>query len=225
MKTVRKAVVFLLRAILFAVGLFVAYGIFVFILSRIPVNCEDADPNEHVSIFVKSNGVHTDIVVPVVNRIKDWRTAVPFAHTVLKDSTFNYIGFGWGDKDFYLNTPEWSDLRVSTACNAMFYLGTSAVHTTFFHRMRESERCVKIDISNTEYRKIVDYISESFRDGAHPVVIPNAGYGKNDSFYEGDGRYSLFYSCNSWTNNALKAAGQKAALWTLTDTGILYHYQ
>ena len=50
-------------------------------------------------------------------------------------------------------------------------------------------------------------------------------YGKNDAFYEATGRYSLFHTCNTWTNNALKIAGQKACVWTPFDTGIFYHYQ
>ena len=44
-------------------------------------------------------------------------------------------------------------------------------------------------------------------------------------FYEAKGSYSLFYTCNSWANQALKAANQKAALHTLTDTGIFRHYE
>jgi len=35
----------------------------------------------------------------------------------------------------------------------------------------------------------------------------------------------LFHTCNTWANNALKACGQKASLWTPFDTGIFYHYQ
>lgn len=227
MKSLKTGLRLLLNPFLLVIGFFLTYSFVVFLLSRITINNQDADPSEDVAIYIKSNGVHTDIVVPIVNEIKDWRTQIPFEHTASKDTTFQYIGFGWGDKGFYLNTPEWSDLKVSTACTAMFYLGTSAMHTTFFHRMKENERCVKVNISNAEYQRLVDYINQGFCTETSPkfTVIPNAYYGKNDSFYEGNGKYSLFYTCNSWANNALKAANQKAALWTLSDTGILVHYQ
>ena len=57
------------------------------------------------------------------------------------------------------------------------------------------------------------------------LLIPTKSvYGTNDAFYEAKGHYSLFYTCNSWANQALKAAHQKAALWTISDTGILQHY-
>lgn len=224
MKWIKKSWRLCYRLLLGIVGFIVVYALAIFILSRITVNPESKQTDDGIEIYIKSNGVHTDIVVPVTNAVRDWRREIAFNHTVSKDTTYQYIGFGWGDKGFYLNTPEWSDLKVSTACNAMFYLGTSAMHATFFHQMRETKRCVKINISKAEYRKLVAYIEQGFC-GGKVTVIPNAHYGDDDSFYEGEGRYSLFYTCNSWANNALKAADQKAALWTLTDTGILCHYQ
>lgn len=212
------------RLLLGIIGFIFVYSLVVFILSRITVNPNDNQTDDSVVIYIKSNGVHTDIVVPVTSAVKDWRREIAFDHTISKDTTYQYIGFGWGDKGFYLNTPQWSDLKVSTACNAMFYLGDSAMHATFFHQLQENERCVKLQISTSEYQKLTTYIQNGFRD-QKVTVIANAHYGENDSFYEGEGRYSLFYTCNSWANNALKVANQKAALWTLTDTGILCHYQ
>jgi hypothetical protein len=44
-------------------------------------------------------------------------------------------------------------------------------------------------------------------------------------FYNAKGRYSLFYTCNTWANQALKSANQKAALWTIFDFGIFQHYK
>ena len=55
-------------------------------------------------------------------------------NTKSKDSTAEYLAFGWGDKGFYLDTPEWSDLKASTAFKAAFALGNSAMHTTFINQ-------------------------------------------------------------------------------------------
>ena len=46
-----------------------------------------------------------------------------------------------------------------------------------------------------------------------------------DAFYDAKGKYSLFYTCNTWANCALKAANQKASLWTVYDKGIFCHYK
>ena len=42
------------------------------------------------------------------------------------------------------------------------------------------------------------------------LVDANHYRSANDAFYEAKGRYSLFFTCNTWTNNALKICKQKA---------------
>ncbi|MFY0482982.1 TIGR02117 family protein [Flavobacterium sp. PLA-1-15] len=223
----KKAFKILGKILLGIVGFVVVYVLFAFILSRIPVNSENKNKNEDVTIYIKTNGVHTDIVVPIKTEYKDWSQKVQFAHIKSQDSTMQYIGFGWGDKGFYLNTPEWADLKFSTAFNAVFYLGTSAMHATFLKQVKETESCVKIKISQAEYQQLIAYIEESFQydKNGSPILINATTYGQNDSFYEANRKYHLFYTCNTWANNALKSANQKAALWTPSDTGIFCHYQ
>jgi uncharacterized protein (TIGR02117 family) len=205
----------------------VLYGFAAFTFSKIPINSELTHDENDVAIYVKTNGVHTDIVVPVRNEIKDWTNEIKGENTKGKDSCMAYIAFGWGDKGFYLNTPRWSDLRYSTAFNAAFGLGESAMHATFFKNMSENKDCIRLGISKENYKRLVAYIEDSFQLDANqmPTFISTTAYGINDSFYEAKGCYTLFYTCNTWVNNALKSANQKAALWTVTDTGIFCHYQ
>ncbi|NUY79352.1 TIGR02117 family protein [Flavobacterium sp. MAH-1] len=209
------------------IGIFlIAYFAVMFSLSRITVNSEDEDRASDVAIYIKSNGVHTDIVFPIKTTYKDWTPLVHPTRTLSKDSTFQYVGLGWGDHDFYLNTPEWSDLKASTAFKAAFWMGTGLMHATFHKEVKESELCIKVMVSKQEYLRMVAFAESSFikKDG-QTVQIPNASYGDHDLFFEAHGKYNLFYTCNAWANNCLKSGGQKAALWSLTDTGILCHYR
>lgn len=205
----------------------VLYVVSVYLISKITVNSNTdlIKQQRTVPIYILSNGVHTDIVVPVRNEIKDWRNQILFNQTQSKDSLMNYIGFGWGDKGFYLDTPEWSDLKASTALKAAFGVSSSAMHTTFFKQLKEGDDCKRILISEENYQNLVNYISSSFSDPLHPQWIEGHSYGKKDAFYEAKGSYSLFYTCNTWANNALKAANQKASLWTVYDKGIFCHYK
>jgi uncharacterized protein (TIGR02117 family) len=223
MKTIKKSLkyigVFLLTLM--------AYGLLVTLMSFIPVNSNQSAIDEpKVDIFILSNGVHTDIVVPVKNDSYDWSKRIKFEHTKDKDATAKYLAIGWGDRGFYLETPTWADLKVSTALKAATGLSSSALHTTFYKTMKEDAYCKKIQISTLEYQKLVLFIYDSFeiKSGDNIEIKTDAVYGKNDIFYEAKGSYSLFYTCNSWANQALKAANQKAALHTLTDTGIFRHY-
>lgn len=182
--------------------------------------------NNAIEIFIKSNGVHTDIIVPYKNQSKDWSSLVNPSFTKSGVSTTNYVSFGWGDKGFYLNTPTWAELKLTTAINALFYMSSTAMHVTFYNRIEESIQCKKICIGKMEYIKLCNYIEDSFdRINNSSILIPGASYGSHDLFYEAKGKYSLFNTCNTWANKALKSAGIKSCLWTPFDKGIFYQFQ
>lgn len=224
-KKLKSVLRFTLRFVLGIITFVAVYLLAVFVLYHIPVNRNPAQGGD-IPIYINTNGVHTDIVVPLKNNVKDWTTEFPFKHTQANDTLAAFIAFGWGDKGFFLDTPEWSDLRASTAIKAAFYLGTSAMHTRFYRNLTEDADCKKIMITQQDYAELVKYISDSFEldTSNKPQWLEGHSYGKHDAFYEGTGRYSLFYTCNTWANCALKAANQRAALWTPYDGGIFYQY-
>lgn len=71
-----------------------------------------------MEIYILTNGVHTDIVMPTKSEQIYWNKKIPYKNTIATDSTYQYIAMGWGDKGFYLETPEWSDLKASVAFKA-----------------------------------------------------------------------------------------------------------
>ncbi len=197
-----------------------------FLLSRIAVDAEKG-PKGEVEVFLLSNGVHTDLVLPLKQGDMDWSRIVPVTHTMGKDSSKDFVAFGWGDKGFYLDTPTWADLKFSTAFKAATALSTAAIHATYHHRPAEGENCRKIALTMDQYQRLTAYILQSFlrdKDGNVIFIPTSAVYGPDDAFYEAVGSYHLFHTCNTWTNNGLKAAGQKACLWTPFDKGIFYQY-
>lgn len=206
--------------------LIVVYLLAAYVLSRISVTGDEAKTKD-VTIYILTNGVHTDLVVPVQTEVINWNQFVDVNHTKGKDTTATYVAFGWGDKGFYLETPTWADLKVSTAFRAAFSLSTSAIHATFYKRLKENDSCKKILMSREQYEMLVQYIQGSFQltaDGKAIHIETTANYDTDDAFYEATGSYNLFHTCNTWANNGLKACGQKACLWTPFDTGIFYHY-
>ncbi|MEO7080483.1 MAG: TIGR02117 family protein [Flavobacteriales bacterium] len=198
-----------------------------FTLSRIPVAAEQ-DGGTDITAYILSNGVHTDIVVPVQTKQMDWSKLVPYRNTKAQDSSAAWVGFGWGDKGFYLETPTWGDLTPRVAFNAVSGLGTSAMHATFHHKLTEGDDCKRITLSAEQYARLVAFIRDGFAfdaEGRTTHIGAHADYGLTDAFYDGVGRYNLFHTCNTWANDALKTGGQKACLWTPFDTGILRQYR
>jgi len=83
-------------------------------------------------------------------------------------------------------------------------------------------------IDSVQYQTLIDFVKSSLEYSVEnqPIVIrTNAQYGDSDAFYEAKGAYSMFYSCNTWTNEALKKANMPAGIWATLDKGILSHYK
>ena len=203
------------------------YFLIAFCCSRITINASPSNPKE-VAIYIMTNGVHTDIIVPAVSAEMNWTKEISYQNTLEADSTYQYLAMGWGDKKFYLETPEFSDLKLSNGLRAISGLSTSAMHTTYYRNIREDASCKKIIISKAQYRQLIDYVLNSFKkdETGHLInVKSNIHYDIGDAFYEAKGSYSIFKTCNTWANAALKACGQKSCLWTIFDTGIFLKYQ
>lgn len=212
--------------LIFLFGFVVLYAVAALLIPLIPVAKADPDAPADVTVYLHTNGVHTDIVLPIKTDQIDWGQSLPIANIPSQDGTMRYIAFGWGDKGFYLDTPTWADLKVSTAFVAAFWLGSSAMHTTYFHRLAPGPETIPLHLSRAEYARLIAYIQRSFAlDAAGRAQhITGHSYGPDDAFYEAHGVYSFLYTCNTWTNNALKASGQRACLWAPSDKGIFHIY-
>ncbi|WP_407480838.1 TIGR02117 family protein [Elizabethkingia meningoseptica] len=224
----RKIIVLLLKCIGGIVSAVILYLLLGYLIPFIPVKAEKTDDPKVVEAYILTNGVHTDLVVPVKSEWTDWSQKIPFDVTKGKNTDFKYVSFGWGDKGFYLDTPTWADLKFSTAFKAAFWMGQSAMHTTYYREMTEGEDCKKIMLTAEQYKRLITYIDDKFdkdQNGNYRFIPTNAVYGNDDAFFDAKGSYNFLYTCNTWANNGLKAAGQKAALWTPSDFGIFQHYK
>ncbi len=226
--TLKMILMYILKTIGVILGIVIIYIILGLALPLIPVSAKDDGQEKVIPIYIYTNGVHTDIVMPVKNDLQDWSRKIPFDNIKSKKTDYNYIGVGWGDKGFYLDTPTWADLKFSTAVKAAFWMSESAMHCTYYRAMKEGDDCKMIMISRNQYKDLVKFVEDKFdrdQNGNFILIPTNAVYDDNDAFYDAKGTYSFLYTCNTWSNDALKAAGQKAALWTPTDFGIFRHYK
>lgn len=217
----------LLRLLAGAVAFVVLYGLMAFLLGRWSVPAEPV-AEEPVQLYLLSNGVHTDIVLPVRHGTSDLRTWFPPSDTRSGDSSAQWVAIGWGDRGFYLETPTWADLSPRVAIHAVAGLGDCALHVTYHHRMQEGELCKPFTIDAQAYGKLKTYIANALvfdGDGRTEPIPTEARYGAHDAFYAGKGAYSLFHTCNTWTNNALRTAGARACLWTPFQGPILRQYR
>lgn len=222
-KVLKIVLKFLLSFIIF-VGLYFLSSI---ASKYITVNNNYKAPNEGVELFIVSNGVHADICLPLV---KDHFWGDYFYLNSFKTLKIRpkYISFGWGDKGFYLDTPVWADLTIKTAVNAAFLPSSTAIHVSYLEcKPKLSEKIKSFIVTEDTFKKIQYYIASyvKLQNGNSQLIdccrYPNV----HDNFYEANGSYHLFRTCNVWTNQVLKNAGLKTAIWSPFDSGILHQFK
>ncbi|MBI9069998.1 MAG: TIGR02117 family protein [Melioribacteraceae bacterium] len=220
---------FFLRSSLIIIGICLVYVAIAVLLTIIPSSSGFAvDSQRGIPIYVTSNGIHTDIMVPSKNGYTNWWNFFDkkqFMHYAKAE--YEYLAFGWGDKDFYLNTPNEDDIKISTALKALFLPTTSVMHVEVRKKPEVTKYCRKVIISKEMYMMLTNYILSSMKrdNKGKPRIIPKKGYTKFDNFYSANGLFHVGNTCNNWVNTALKKANVTTALWTPFEFGIFYHFE
>ena len=191
-----------------------AWAVFV-LIGLIPVNLGFESAADGIEIFVSSNAVHAEILVPVRTEFVDWTRLFPSQSFKSDTQRMTHVAVGWGDREFFVNTPEWSDLTAGTALSAMFLPSKACVHAT----MTQPERYTglrSVKIVPEQYGRLIQYVRASLRltEDGESIPLTEAGYGPYDAFFEAHGIYCFFNTCNSWLGRALKKAGVRVALST-----------
>lgn len=215
MTIVRKVIKYILYFLLIPL----TYLVISLILSTITIERNETHEIPDNTIYLTTNGVHLDIVIPKENL--DSTLISDLNQKAIED----YLAFGWGDEEFYLNTPTWGDLTLKIAIKAVFLRGASLIHITHFQNIQD--HWVEIKITETELNKLNNYLNDTFAvdENGNKVLLKNQGYTSRDDFYKAKGSFSFFKTCNSWVNTGFKQSGLKACLWTPFDFGLLTKYK
>jgi uncharacterized protein (TIGR02117 family) len=220
----RRVIRWLGRIFLLFVAAIAFYALSVWVLGRIPVNrdFEHAD-SEGVEILLINNGVHADLVVPLNHPSFPMMHYLEHGKFGVARDMFEYAIIGWGSRKFYLETETWDDLRVSTVGYALSGFDRTTVHVRLFSRMdwpTDSSRMIRI--RPDQFAKLGEHIASSFRldNVGRGLPIAGAHYRNDDAFFEGQGNYNLFRTCNVWVGQGLKKAGVRVGVWTVTPKAL-----
>lgn len=223
---IMRVIRFILKGMVALLLLMILYLVAAIVGSAIPVNTEQPQDGD-ITIYFRTNGVHTSFIFPLKNEYVDWTAYADPTHTLSKRADFQYISFGWGDLEFYEKTPEWSDLQFPVAFQAVFLSKPSALHVEFLDGIRFSQPTLPVKITSSQYRKLSNYVIDSFQKSSSGEVqqVKGLHYDQFDVFYRAKGSLHFFYTCNTWVNEGLKNADLRACLWTPFDEGIFFQYR
>jgi uncharacterized protein (TIGR02117 family) len=211
------------RWILAALGALVAlFLLSAWIGSAIPRNGDWREPAASdpaaVEIMVETNGVHTALVLPIVTRERDWRTVFPVSDVARPDRPYTHVSVSWGERQVFLETPTWWDLKATTVLRIVGVGGEGLLHVAWYARPAPADDIRPLRISRAEYRRLVAAIDRALPQGEW---IGHAGYDDYDAFYEAPGKYTVRNTCNQWTSDTLAAAGVRTGWWTPFAGGVM----
>ena len=208
---------------------FAALALYLFaawIGSSIPRNSgwtEAAASEPGVDIMVETNGIHTGIVMPIVTAHKDWRTTFPSAARPRPDGRMpTHVAVGWGEKEVFLNTPTWGDMKAKTALRIVFGGGEGLMRVGHYIRPAPSNSHRTLRLRPAEYRRLVARIEATLPPlAAGEARVSHRSFEEGAANYDALGRYTLANTCNQWVGDTLAHAGVRMGRWTPLAGGVM----
>ncbi len=205
-----------------AVAAVVLFALSAWIGSSIPRNGNwtQADPmaGRTVPVLIGTNGVHTEIAMPLTTPEMDWRAVFPAEDIAAPHRAYTHVAVSWGERAFFLETPTWSDLDPLTAARALIG-GEGIIHIAHYVRPAPSQDYRLLHLRPSEYRALASQIAAQLDPPGSREIIP--GYERHDVFYTARGRYHLGNTCNQWTSDRLADAGIGTGFWTPLSGGVM----
>ena len=190
--------------------------------SSIPRNPDWREPSANtpgaVEIMLETNGVHTALVLPLVTPERDWRPVFPASDIAASTGDYTHVSISWGERQVFLDTPTWWDLRPATVLRILGIGGDGLFHVAHYIRPAPADDIRPLRITRAQYRRLIAEIDRALPKGPR-VVHP--GYGAQDVFYDAPGHYTVRNTCNQWTSNTLANAGIKTGWWTPFAGGVM----
>jgi uncharacterized protein (TIGR02117 family) len=214
----KKALRFAGCALAGLIAVLLLFAISGWIGSSIPRNGDWREPERGIEILIGTNGVHTEIVMPLVTPEKDWRPHFPAADLAQAQRDYTHIAVSWGEREVFLNTPTWWDLSPMTVLRIAGVGGKGLLHVAHYVRPAPSDDFRPLTMRPGEYRRLVAAIESALPQAER---VRYDGYGPQDVFYEAPGHYTVTNTCNQWTSDMLARAGVRTGWWTPFAGGVM----
>jgi uncharacterized protein (TIGR02117 family) len=167
-------------------------------------------------VIIIPEGIHTDILLPIRTKTIDWGKELHIENGLKVDTFQTHLKFGYGDKNFFLQTKNWGDLTAKTLFRTIFGINEGAIHVNLCStKDLDTSKIITLQLSDKQFHKLIRFIKNSIKwSKGYPQQITNHPYSQYDFFFNSSKDYSVAYTCNCWTNEGLKSSEQKAGFWT-----------
>ncbi len=204
------------RIVFFVTALPLVYFMAAGIGALLPTRPAIIDCPTRDTVYLSTNGLHLYYLFPIKH----------LPDTLLKDLGLigerYYLAVGWGDRNFYLETPTWAKMRPGPTLRALFLPSEAVLHVAPYQRLPTDARSLHLCPGQVD--TLVRYVTQTlaYDSEGSLLEVASTGYSDRDRFFLARGRYSLFFTCNNWINRGLKKAQRRTGRWTPFDWGVLW---
>ncbi len=170
-----------------------------------------------MKIFVVSNPIHSDIIIPFDDAVrKDFAFLKEGNGAKWFDNpNVRFLSIGWGGREFYLETPTWDKLKAFPLLKGLT-IDNAVMHVEPLGDIfRDNPTVLPLSVTGEAMASLRSEIRASFTNNADqkPMLISGRSYGQFDDFYEATGYFNALLGCNTWTARMLRVAGLRTGLW------------
>lgn len=165
-----------------------------------------------VTVWLVSGPIHYDFLLPLDQKTKAKFDFVETAGVPISDVRAKWLSVGWGAKEFYTTTGDYSDLRLKSIWRGLIG-DDSVMRVDVAGNLPVGMPGLRLNLTAGQYSRLRDSILKGFA-GPAPSVLSHLGLTPTDAFFAGQGRFHLFRTCNVWVGERLRMAGFTFGRWT-----------
>lgn len=164
-----------------------------------PVNCPP--PAESNPVYMVSHGWHTGVVVAADNLGPE----LAFLERYFNNA--QWYEFGWGDREFYPAEQTTTGMMLRAA----LWPTDAVMHVVALPRNPAvyfaNSRVIGLQLGDADHAKLTGSVAEYFKHDEHGgVMMIGEGLYGDSRFFEAEGRFHIFNTCNTWTAKMLRRA-------------------
>jgi uncharacterized protein (TIGR02117 family) len=171
-----------------------------------------------IEVYLVSNGYHAGLALPRA-QLAEFASGRGYPALIAvsqRFASYDWVEFGWGDREFYRSVPTVGDISLRLALRALLFPGnTTVLHVagvTGDPAQAFKAEMMKVPLSINGFDQMLQRLDATFvppQTGA----LPDLGRGLYGPslFYPATGTFSVFRVCNHWIGELLGAAGLPTA--------------
>jgi len=210
----------LLRALTLVVCLPLLYFAAGFVGAIIPGKHADLAPGTDVLIGLVRAPIHYDFLLPMSPELRARYGFAKAAGVPMDAPEAEWLLVGWGSEAFYTSAGSYADMQPGAVFTAI--TGDSAVlHLEVAGDVSGVGGITYFTLSDAQYQALLRSLDASFqRDQTGTPLALAAHFNDHDAFFAAKGDFNLFYPCNAWVGEMLRAAGVPFGIWTPTPQAV-----